>query len=302
MALLLAVISAAGIWMMIYGVWEMFQTPTVSVKSSPALRAYASTEQVPEERSFRERILSPMVQDLIMILSRLAPYQNTERLNKLILLAGRPYRLTVAKLIGLKVLAAISVAVISVIYTDGRPFVVRFLIVVFGAMLGFYLPEYWLVGEKKKRQKEITKALPDTLDLLTTCIDAGLGFDAAIQKVSEKWNNPLAQEFRMASIEMNMGFSREEALRHIIERTEVPEVTSFIAVLIQAHRLGVSISNVLHQQSRQLRLRRRQWAEEEAHKAPVKMLIPLALFIFPAIFIVILGPAIPRFLTEFPLR
>ncbi len=302
MALLLAAISAAGIWMMIYGVWEMFQTPTVSVKSSPALRAYASTEQVPEERSFRERILSPMVQDLIMILSRLAPYQNTERLNKLILLAGRPYRLTVAKLIGLKVLAAISVAVISVIYTDGRPFVVRFLIVVFGAMLGFYLPEYWLVREKKKRQKEITKALPDTLDLLTTCIDAGLGFDAAIQKVSEKWNNPLAQEFRMASIEMNMGFSREEALRHIIERTEVPEVTSFIAVLIQAHRLGVSISNVLHQQSRQLRLRRRQWAEEEAHKAPVKMLIPLALFIFPAIFIVILGPAIPRFLTEFPLR
>jgi tight adherence protein C len=138
--------------------------------------------------------------------------------------------------------------------------------------------------------------------MLTICVDAGLGFDAALQKVSDKWENPLAQEFRMATLEMNMGLSREEALRHIIERTDVPEVSSFIAVLIQAYKLGVSIGHVLHQQSRQLRLRRRQWAEEEAHKAPIKMLIPLALFIFPAIFVVIIGPAIPKFITQFPMH
>jgi len=302
MAWITAAISIVGMGMMIYGVWTMFQTPTVSVKSSPSLRAHVASRnlQAVEEKPFEERVLAPMLQDLILSLSRLAPYQNAERLNRLIALAGRPHNLTVTKLLGLKVLAAISIAVASIIYTSGQPPAQRILIPILGAVLGLYLPEYWLVREKKKRQREITKALPDTLDLLTTCIDAGLGFDAALQKVAEKWDNPLAQEFKLASIEMNMGFSREEALRHIIGRTEVPEVASFIAVLIQAYKLGVSISKVLHQQSQQLRLRRRQWAEEEAHKAPVKMLIPLVFFIFPAIFVVILGPAVPRFLTQFP--
>ncbi len=302
MAWITAAISAAGMGMMIFGVWLMFQTPTVSVRSSQSLRVYAPSHklQAEEEKPFRERVLAPMLQNLILSLSKLAPYQNAERLNRLIALAGRPYDLTVTKLLGLKVLAAISVTIVSIIYTNGQPAIERTLILIFGVVLGLYLPEYWLVRQKKKRQREITKALPDTLDLLTTCVDAGLGFDAALHKVAEKWNNPLAQEFKLASIEMNMGFSREEALRHIIERTEVPEVTSFIAVLIQANKLGVSISKVLHQQSQQLRLRRRQWAEEEAHKAPVKMLIPLVFFIFPAIFVVILGPAVPRFLTEFP--
>jgi tight adherence protein C len=296
-------ISIAGVGMMVYGLWQLFRTPTASVKSSVVLKEFSRGGNAEaDDAPFRERVIAPMVQELILSLSRLAPYQNIDRLNRLIALAGRPYRLTVAKLLGLKVLASIAIVVISIMYTDGQPFFARILIPIFGAILGFYLPEYWLVREKKKRQREITKALPDTLDLLTTCIDAGLGFDAALQKVAEKWNNPLAQEFKLASIEMGMGFSREEALRHIIDRTEVPEVTSFIAVLIQAYKLGVSISNVLHLQSEQLRLRRRQWAEEEAHKAPIKMLIPLALFIFPAIFVVILGPAIPRFFTQFPLH
>ncbi len=306
MALIAAIASMAGIAMVVYGIWRAFQTPSVSMESLPPLRVHKPRRRwMPVEednRPFKERVLAPAWQNLLVRLSQFAPAQNIEKLNRLIVLAGRPYNLTVTKLLGLKVLAAILTVLMAVLYTSKQSAMVRLAAPVVGAMVGFYLPDYMLNRARKKRQKEIVKALPDALDMLTICVDAGLGFDAALQKVSEKWENPLAQEFRIATLEMNMGLSREESLRHIIDRTDVPEVSSFIAVLIQAYKLGVSIGHVLHQQSQQLRLRRRQWAEEEAHKAPIKMLIPLALFIFPAIFVVIIGPAIPKFITQFPMH
>ena len=144
----------------------------------------------------------------------------------------------------------------------------------------------------KKRQKAILLMIPDTLDLLTISVRAGLGFDAALGKVVEKLKGPLSDEFRRALAEVRVGKARRDALRDIVPRTEVGPLTNFIGAIIQAEQLGVSVSKVLQVQSEQLRIERRQRAEEQAAKAPIKMLFPLVGCIFPSLFIVILGPAI----------
>ena len=161
-----------------------------------------------------------------------------------------------------------------------------------GALLGYTVPEFWLGGRVKKRQHAILLQIPDALDLLTISVRAGLGFDAALGKVVEKLEGPLTEEFRRALAEVRVGKARREALRDIVPRTEVAPLTNFIGAIIQAEQLGVSISKVLQVQSEQLRIERRQRAEEQAAKAPIKMLFPLVGCIFPSLFIVILGPAI----------
>ena len=159
-------------------------------------------------------------------------------------------------------------------------------------MIGFFAPEFWLSRRIKRRKKAILLAVPDVLDLLTISVKAGLGFDAALGKVVEKMEGPLVDEFRRALAEVRVGKARREALRDIVPRTEVQPLTNFIGAIIQAEQLGVSISKVLQVQSEQLRIERRQRAEEQAAKAPIKMLFPLVGCIFPSLFIVILGPAI----------
>ena len=166
------------------------------------------------------------------------------------------------------------------------------LLAVAGGGIGFIAPEIWLSRRIKARRKAILLNIPDALDLLTISVRAGLGFDAALAKVVEKMTGPLIDEFQRALAELRVGKSRKEALRDIVARTQVPALTSFIGAIIQAETLGVSISKVLQVQSEQLRIERRQRAEEMAAKAPIKMLFPLVGCIFPSIFIVILGPAI----------
>ena len=158
--------------------------------------------------------------------------------------------------------------------------------------MGFMFPEIWLSRRIKKRQKAILLSVPDTLDLLTISVRAGLSFDGALAKVVEKTYGPLADEFRRALAEIRVGKARRDALSDIRLRTEVPALSNFIAAIIQAEQLGVPIAKVLQVQSEQLRIERRQRAEEMAAKAPIKMLFPLVGCIFPSMFIVILGPAI----------
>jgi tight adherence protein C len=172
------------------------------------------------------------------------------------------------------------------------PFPIGYLFGVVGLLLGYTLPEFWLGGRVRKRQKAILLMIPDTLDLLTISVRAGLGFDAALGKVVEKLKGPLSDEFRRALAEVRVGKARRDALRDIVPRTEVGPLTNFIGAIIQAEQLGVSVSKVLQVQSEQLRIERRQRAEEQAAKAPIKMLFPLVGCIFPSLFIVILGPAI----------
>jgi tight adherence protein C len=149
----------------------------------------------------------------------------------------------------------------------------------------------WLSGKIRRRQQEIIKAMPDALDLLTICVEAGLGFDAAMAKVAEKWDNELSRAFGRVIQEIRLGKPRREALREMDRTTGVPDITSFVAAIIQADQLGVSMAKVMRIQSEQMRIRRRQRAEEKAHQAPVKMLFPLVFLIFPAIYVVLLGPA-----------
>ena len=157
--------------------------------------------------------------------------------------------------------------------------------------LGYFLPQLWLDEKIKARQLAVRKAMPDALDLLTICVEAGLGFDAAMSNVAKKWENELSLAFARAIREIQLGKVRREALRSMAERIDLAEMSSFVAAIIQSEQLGVSMAKVLRIQSEQMRMRRRQYAEELAHQAPVKMLLPMVGFIFPSIFIVLMTPA-----------
>ncbi|MDH5507738.1 MAG: type II secretion system F family protein, partial [Anaerolineae bacterium] len=162
----------------------------------------------------------------------------------------------------------------------------------FFMLFGFYIPDLLLTSKVNKRQHEVVKAMPDALDLLTICVEAGLGFDQAMSKVNEKWENELALAFGRALQEMQLGKLRREALRDMSARLGVSEMHSFVAAIIQSEQLGVSMSKILRIQSDDMRVKRRQRAEAEAQKAPVKMLFPMALLIFPTIMLILLGPSV----------
>jgi tight adherence protein C len=163
---------------------------------------------------------------------------------------------------------------------------------IIGLAIGFFIPQLWLDEQIKKRQLEIRKAMPDALDLLTICVEAGLGFDAAMSNVAQKWENELSLAFARAIREVQLGKVRREALKSMADRIDLAEMSSFVAAIIQSEQLGVSMAKVLRIQAEQMRMRRRQYAEELAHQAPVKMLLPMVGFIFPSIFIVLMTPAI----------
>jgi tight adherence protein C len=166
-------------------------------------------------------------------------------------------------------------------------------------LLGFMLPVYWLGGKMKKRRKGILSAMPDAIDLLTICVEAGLGFDQALQRVTEKWDNDLGKEFKRMLSEQRVGKSRRDALKEMAARCDVNELNVFVASVVQADQLGVSMTKVLRIQADQMRIRRRQLAEELAHKAPIKMLFPMAFLILPTVYIVILGPVVPTVAAAF---
>lgn len=173
------------------------------------------------------------------------------------------------------------------------------ILLVLGSVFGFLLPVYILRSKARKRQTMIQNALPDMLDLLFVSVEAGLGFDMALKRTTEKMPGPLSDEMNRALDEINRGKTREDALRQVAKRTGVEDLTSFITAVIQSEQLGSNIANMLRIQSTSMRQRRRQRAEELAMKVPVKMLFPLVFFMFPALIVVILGPAIIRIVETF---
>ena len=252
-------------------------------------------EELELQQPFMERTLRPLFARLSGFVSRLSSTSFSERTEKRLALAGNPGDLRVADWLGIKVVAAFVFAIVFFLLFNLALAVGPLMAVVLGvagAGIGYIAPEFWLSGRIRRRQKAILVMIPDTLDLLTISVRAGLGFDAALAKVVEKLPGPLSEEFRRALAEVRVGKARREALRDIVPRTEVQPLTNFIGAIIQAEQLGVSISKVLQVQSEQLRIERRQRAEEQAAKAPIKMLFPLVGCIFPSLFIVILGPAI----------
>jgi tight adherence protein C len=254
-------------------------------------------EELELQAPFLERTLRPLASRLSASSSRLASSSFQATAEKRLALAGNPGNLRVADWIGVKVVGAVVGAILFfflfvIVGIMNLPIPLNFIMAAMGLAFGWTIPEFWLGGRVRKRQHAILLQIPDALDLLTISVRAGLGFDAALGKVVEKLQGPLTEEFRRALAEVRVGKARREALRDIVPRTEVPPLTNFIGAIIQAEQLGVSISKVLQVQSEQLRIERRQRAEEQAAKAPIKMLFPLVGCIFPSLFIVILGPAI----------
>lgn len=251
-------------------------------------------EEIELSQPFSERIIKPLIRGMANLVLRLAPSRNMETLQRKLEMAGRPNNWTPAEFMGVRALAGVLLGVMGFMLmtlakADIGP---KMMIGTAMAGLGYYLPTAWLGSKIKQRQQNIIKALPDALDLLTISVEAGLGFDAALTKVTEKWDNELTREFMRVIAEMRVGKKRRDALRDMAARVDVPDVTTFVAAIVQAEQLGVSIAKVLRIQSEQMRIKRRQRAEELARKAPLKMMFPLVFLIFPAIWIVLMGPAI----------
>jgi tight adherence protein C len=252
-------------------------------------------EEIELSQPFSARVVKPLIQGVAQFIGRFAPQRNIQEMRRKLELAGRPYGWGPTEFLGVRGLAGILLATMTflLLTLTGQYLPKRLLATVVAGGLGFYLlPTLWLSSKISRRQTEIVKALPDALDLLTISVEAGLGFDAAMQKVAEKWENELSLAFNRVIQEIQMGKLRREALRDMADRMDVTDVNSFVAAIIQADQLGVSIAKVLRIQSEQMRIRRRQRAEEKAHQAPVKMLFPMVFLIFPALLIVLLGPAI----------
>jgi tight adherence protein C len=251
-------------------------------------------EEIELSRPFSDRVLVPMIQASSNFVSRFTPQRSLETTRHNLELAGNPNNWSATEFFGIRGLAALLMGALAFAVTmlANVGFAQQLLFTVGLGLLGFFLPVVWLGSRIRSRQDEIVKTLPDALDLLTISVEAGLPFDGAMQRVAEKWDNEISRAFQRMLTEMAVGKSRREALRDMSDRMEVPDITSFVAALIQADQLGISIAKVLRIQSEQMRIKRRQRAEEKAQQAPVKMLFPMTFLIFPTILIVILGPAI----------
>ena len=239
-----------------------------------------------------ERLVLPFAGKVVSSITRLTPLDLHGRTNRLIVLAGSPPGLTAERIVAFKIVFAVvglvvGLAVGSVLPVSG--FLKVGTIVLF-ALFGYTIPSAAISARASKRQKEIRKALSDTMDLLTISVEAGLGFDSALAQVVKNVPGPLSQEIARTLQEMQIGVSRIDALRHLSDRTEVDELDGFVLSMIQADKYGVGVAAVLRAQSTELRQKRRQRAEETAQKVPLKLLFPTIFLILPALFIVILGP------------
>lgn len=243
-------------------------------------------------KPFSQRVIRPMWDRLQNLGKRLSSPERKKMYQKKLVAAGMPYGLDAEGLVVLKYAFMCALALAGL-------FLVNVTAAAALGIVGYLVPDVMLNAWKNERQNKILKDLPDILDMLSVSVEAGLGFDAALQRVVEKIKGPLSEEFRQALNEIKLGKPRREALKDLAARVEVDDVSTFISSLIQADQLGVSIANVLRVQADQVREKRRQRAEEKAQKAPIKILIPLVFFIFPAIFVILLGPALIQFFNTF---
>jgi tight adherence protein C len=253
--------------------------------------------------SFVNRTFLPGIKQLGRMFGRLTPAGAISNLSHQLLVAGNPYNLGPREFFGLSVVSTILgfllgfIMLRRAIQQGLAPLNILLTVLIF--VFFVFLPTLWLRARMQRRQNSVRKGMPDALDMLSVCATAGLGFDQSLQRVSEHWDTPIGQEFGRVIAEMEMGLSRREGLRNLAERVDIPEISSFVALILQTEQLGMSISDTLHAQAEQMRMERRFRAQEQAQKAPTKMLIPMAFLIFPALLAVILGPAIPSLMDVF---
>jgi tight adherence protein C len=241
---------------------------------------------------FRERVIVPGVDRLAALALRVNPKTSVDGIGARLIAAGLNTRVTTSQFLALKSGLALVGGFVAVVAGVAISPVVALLLVPLCAGLGFYGPETILSLRIKGRRERIRSELPDALDLLAVAVEAGLGLDGAIAKLTEHLDGALVEEFALTLGEMRIGEARQDALRKLAERVPAPELAAFVRSVLQADQLGISLGRILRVQAADSRLRRQAAAEERAMKAPIKMLFPTALFIFPSMFIVILGPAL----------
>jgi tight adherence protein C len=243
--------------------------------------------------------MTSLLRRLGSLAASLSPSDYTARVQRRLNLAGNPRSWSPERLMAFKGLGLVAGVVLGFVLGVKHGFGPTVLFTAGAAAVGLFLPDILVRNIGEKRQLDLQKALPDTIDMLTVCVEAGLGFDSALARVARNTSGPLAEEFARVLQEMQIGMSRAEALRALVSRTNVTELRAFVSAMVQSGELGISIGDVLREQSREMRIRRRQRAEEKAQKLQVKLLAPLILCLLPAMFIVILGPAVMNIMNFF---
>jgi tight adherence protein C len=295
--LMLAAVAGFGILLMFVG---LARTPSSStaVDVQQRLAAYGgekqlSIEEIELQRPFSERVLRPSIERLGSLLSRSTPQKARQDLNNKLELAGRPGNLTPEDFAAVRLVAAAVLAAVGLLLglVMGSP-VYLVISLVAGTILGYYLPVIWLQQKVDGRRTEIQKGLPDALDLLVICVDAGLGFDAALARVTDKYKNALSELLSKALREVSLGRPRLEALDEMGRNSGVEDLHNFIQAVIQSEQFGTGIGKILRIQADEMRRRRRQRAQEKGAQATLKMMLPMVGCIFPTLWIVLLGPAV----------
>jgi tight adherence protein C len=243
---------------------------------------------------FQQRVVAPLIDSIGRFVSGLLPGAFVGRTEQRLVLAGNPMRPLAfyAMVLIVSIGCALLYLLLLLAATSGTPSLLPLLGTIFFGIFGAYLPIFWLSAQAKGRQKQMLRELPDSMDLLTVCVEAGLGLDAAFQRVTEKQSGPFVDEVRQMLREIGLGKTRRQSLNDMADRTDIDDVRAFSNAITQAEQLGTSIAQVLRVQSQRLRVRRRQRAEQEARRAPVKMVFPLVFCMMPSLFIIILGPII----------
>lgn len=258
------------------------------------------TDLVDLELPFADRVLRPSIDAISRAFGSILPASLLANVQQQLIMAGNPMSLNAFVTFWAVLLATFGgIGLMAFVLLPSEMMIQKLVAIPMLLMLGWMFPRMWLKGKMGARQKLVLKGLPDAMDLVTTCVEAGLGLDAALARVAEKTDGPFAAELQFMMRDVALGKLRREAMQELAQRIGVEELSTFITSIVQAEQLGVGIAQVLRVQSDQLRTKRRQKAEKSAHEAPIKMLFPLVFFIFPAFLIVILGPAGIRIAESF---
>lgn len=288
--LLVGVAAVAAALVMLFFVFTLGGSTTTGVaRGLEMIEKTVSPEEVGRgELAASDRLVQPLYAWTKRLAQRFSPSGTSDRLTRLLDLAGNPGSLTVERLFGFKGSGMLLGCFLGLFF--GGFSLKGLLFGVLGAIAGFLVPDLLVMNIGAKRQEVLRRGLADALDMLTVCVEAGQGFDGSLLQVAKSVEGPVAGEFARVLAEIQIGKSRAAAFSSLSARTKVPEIRTFVTALVQADRLGLPIGSVLREQSVQMRLIRRQRAEEKAQKVPVKILFPMLLCIFPALFIVIIGP------------
>ena len=289
---LLALVGVVGVFLVLRS-----RSPSQSIEERldelAASGQSFTLEDIELSQPFSQRVLVPLMEKLSNLVQRFTPSNSIEAVRHKLELGGIGHKIKPTQFLGIRIFGSLILGMLSLLiaFAGTIPLGQRLLMIVVSFALGYLVPGIWLGSKITRRQNDVQKSLPDALDLLTICVEAGLDFTASMHKVAEKWDNELSAAFMRTVQEMQLGKLRREAMRNMASSMDVPDVTSFVAAIVQADSLGVSMAKVMRILSDTMRMKRRQRAEEKARQAPVKMMLPLVFFIFPTILIVLLGPA-----------